>query len=277
MASFATVTPANISISPVRLTFDGVDLGGVEGDVTVSIEQSNSEIKVAQYGDSLIDLVNKGTLIKVKARLLEVSAAQIKRLFPASLLGTNGNYFATNVGTKLSAFAKQLVIHPLDRADADLTHDIVLFKAVSMSPAEIPYGPETITGFEIEFVALPDFSVGAQARFAFIGDPAVGLINASAAAAVADGGNTGDGTVGTVSVSNTATKTETITMTCVAEAANGGTFEVVGGDSRALGNAIVGSQFTADDNSVIFTISDGATDFILGDIFTVATTAANYI
>jgi len=276
MASFATVTPANISISPVRLTFDGVDLGGVEGDVTVSIEQSNSEIKVAQYGDSLIDLVNKGTVIKVKARLLEVSAAQIKRLFPASLLGSNGNYFATNVGTKLSAFAKQLVIHPLDRADADKTKDIVLFKAVSMSPAEIPYGPETITGFEIEFIALPDFSVGSQARFAFIGDPAVGLISASAAAAVA-GSNTGNGTVGSVSVSNTATRSETITLLCIDEGANAGEFKVTGGDGRVLGIATVGVQFTADDNCIIFTIADGATDFIEGDSFTIATTAANYI
>lgn len=276
--SYATITTANISISPVRISYDGVDLGAVEGDVTVSIEKPNAEIKVAQYGDSIIDLVNKGTIIKVKARLLEVTAANLKHLFPAAFkVGSAGMYFASNVGYKLSAYAKPLVIHPLDRTDVDLSRDIKLYKAVSMSPAEIPYGPETITGFEIEWLALPDFTPGAQARYAYFGDPSTGLTAASAAAAVAGGGNVGNGTVGSVSVSNSATKTETITLLCIDEATNGGEFKVTGGDGRVLGIATVGSPFTADDSCIVFTISDGATDFAEGDTFTIATTAANYV
>lgn len=276
--SYATITTANISVSPVRISYDGIDLGAVEGDVTVSIEKPNAEIKVAQYGDSVIDLVNKGTLIKIKARLMEVTAANLKHLFPAAFkVGSSGMYFASNVGYKLSAYAKPLIIHPLDRADADLSRDIKLYKAVSMSPAEIPYGPEVVTGFEIEWMALPDFTSGAQARFAYFGDPTVGLINASAAAAVAGGGNVGNGTVGSIIVSNAATKTETITLLCIDEAANGGEFKVTGGDGRVLGVASVGAAFVADDNSIALTISDGATDFAEGDTFTIATTAANYV
>jgi hypothetical protein len=277
--SYATINTANISISPVRLSYDGVDLGAVEGDVTVTIEKPNAEIKVAQYGDSIIDLVNKGSIIKVKARLLEVSPNTMKHLFPAAFkVGSTGVYFASNVGYKLSQYAKPLVIHPLDKDDADLTKDIRLFSAISMSPGEIPYSPETITGFEIEWLALPDFSVGAQARYAYFGNPSVGITNASAAAAVAVGGNVGNGTVGSLVVSNAATRTETVTLRLVTAAVNGGVFHVTGSNpARSMGLATVGTPFVSDDGAIGFTVADGATDFALNDQFNIATTAANYI
>lgn len=278
MGSFATITTTNISISPVRVTYNSVDLGATEGDVTVSIELPNAEIKVSQYGDTLIDLVNKGAIVKAKFRLLEVTPANLKNLYPAAFkVGSTGLYVASNVGYKLSAYASALVLHPLEKADNDYSKDVKFFKAISMSPAEIPYSAENITGLDVEMLALPDFTPGAQARFAILGDPTVGLTNASAAAAVAGGGNTGNGTVGSITVYNATTLTETITLTCVDEGANSGEFHVTGGDGRSLGIATVGVAFTADDNSITLTISDGATDFAEGDTFTIATTAANWI
>lgn len=277
MGSFATIDNSKISISPVRLKFNGVDLGACEGDVTVTAEDFTSEIKVAQLGNSIVDLVSNGKNYRIKARLLEVSPAQLKKALPStSLIGSTGVFADNNIGLKYSGFAQQLILHPLANDDADLSGDWLFYKAVVASPIELPYGNETVTGFDIEFLALPDFTTQ-PARFAFFGDTAVGLIAASAAAAVAGGGNVGDGTVGSVTVSNAATKTETITLTCIDEAVNGGEFHVTGGDGRSLGVATVGSPFTADDSSIGFTISDGATDFAEGDSFTIATTAANYV
>jgi hypothetical protein len=277
MGSSATINLSNISISPCRLTFDGVDLGAVEGDVTVTLEQFNSPIKVAQLGNSDVDNVSNGMNLRIKARLLEVTPAQIKRLLPsAALIGSTGVYMYNNVGDKYSTYAKQLVLHPLSKNDADKSQDILFYKATVVSPGEIPFGNETIIGFEVEFVALPDFTTS-PARFGFYGDPAIGVIAASAAAPVA-GANTGNGTVTGVTVSNAATKTETITLTCVDEAVNGGEFHVTGSSpSRSLGVATVGVLFTADDSSIQFTINDGAVDFIESDSFTIATTAANYV
>jgi len=277
MGSFATIDANKISISPVRLTYNGVDLGGVEGDVTVTTEDFTSEIKVAQLGNTIVDLVSNGKNWRIKARLLEVSPAQLKKAMPAnSLIGATGLYADNNIGQKYSTFASQLVLHPLDKDNADKSGDMLFYKAIAASPVEIPYGNETITGFDIEFLALPDFSTQ-PAKFAFFGDPAIGVVAASAAAPVADGGNTGDGTVTAVSVSNAATKTETITLTCVDEAVNGGEFHVTGSAPvRSLGLAVVGTPFTADDLSIGFTINDGATDFAEADFFTIATTAANF-
>lgn len=277
MGSFATINRNNISISPVRVTFDGVDLGAVEGDVTVTTEVPMSEIKVAQLGATVVDMVSNGGNYRIKMRLIEVTAAQIKRLLaPMAQVGSTGVYAYNNIGDKFSNYAKQLVIHPLGKNDADKSQDWLFYKAVATGSGEIPYGNETITGFEIEFVALPDFTVS-PARFGFYGDPAIGAINASAAAAVA-GANTGNGTVSGIAVSNANTKTETITLTCVDEGTNAGEFHVTGSNpARSLGIATVGVLFNADDSCISFTINDGATDFVEGDSFTIATTAANYI
>lgn len=277
MGSSATINLSNISISPCRLTFDGVDLGAVEGDVTVTTEVPISEIKVAQLGATVVDMVSNGGNFRIKARLLEVTPAQIKRLLPnMAQVGSTGVYAYNNIGDKFSSYAKELILHPLGKNDADKSADVKFFKAVATGMGEIPFGNETITGFEIEFVALPDFTVS-PARFAFFGDPAIGVIAASAAAPVA-GANTGNGTVTGVTVSNSATKTETITLTCIDEGTNAGEFHVTGSSpSRSLGVATVGVLFTADDSCIQFTINDGATDFAEGDSFTIATTAANYI
>lgn len=278
MGSFANINLSNISISPCKLIYDGVDLGAVEGDVTVTIEQFQSPIKIAQLGNSDVDFVSNGMNLRIKARLLEVTPAQVKRLVPSSaLIGSTGVYMYNNIGDKYSNYAKQLILHPLSKNDSDKSQDILLYKAVVVSPGEIPFGNETIVGFEVEFVALPDFTVS-PARFGFYGDPSVGIVDASAGSPVAGGSNVGNGTVTGVVVNNQFTKTETITLTCIDEATNGGEFHVTGSNpSRSLGVAIVGTLFTADDNCIQFTINDGSIDFAEGDSFTINTTAANYI
>lgn len=84
------------------------------------------------------------------------------------------------------------------------------------------------------------------------------------------GSNTGNGTVTGVDCT-AATVTETWTLTCTAAATNGGTFSVVGSVTGALANATVGVAYS--NAKISFTINDGTADFIIGDSFTIATTA----
>lgn len=63
-------------------------------------------------------------------------------------------------------------------------------------------------------------------------------------------------------------------FTIVVAGANGGTFNVLDPDGLSLGNATVGVAFTS--NQINLTISDGATDFAVGDFFTIAVTQGNY-
>jgi len=83
----------------------------------------------------------------------------------------------------------------------------------------------------------------------------------------ADGGNTGNGTMTAVAVKSK-TKTGTYTMTCITAVADGGVFNVFDPDGLQLDDATEGVTYSSD--QLTFLLTDGAADWIVGDIFTVA-------
>ena len=93
----------------------------------------------------------------------------------------------------------------------------------------------------------------------------VGRLNAAVSGAAATG-NTGNGTIGTLSASADAVP-GVYELECIATATDGGTFRVKTPLGATLPNATVGSAYTG--QQIGFTISDGSTDFALGDKFTV--------
>lgn len=80
----------------------------------------------------------------------------------------------------------------------------------------------------------------------------------------AKAGNTGNGTIGTLSVAGGA-KVGVYKAHCIEPAADGGTFEVENPLGDIIGRAVVGSAFGG--GEIVFTISDGGTDFAVGDTF----------
>jgi hypothetical protein len=94
----------------------------------------------------------------------------------------------------------------------------------------------------------------------------IGKITKAISAPVADGGNTGDGTV-TGEALGIASLIGTYTLECIAAAANGGTFKVVAPDGDALPDAEVSTAYV--NEQINFTINDGGTDFVVGDKFTI--------
>lgn len=106
-------------------------------------------------------------------------------------------------------------------------------------------------------------------------DPSAGQVTTGkgmAAGSPAAGSNTGDGTVTGVSVGSNAIA-ETWTLKCITAAANAGTFSVIGSKTGRMEDAEVGAAY--DNGFLALTINDGATDFIVGDTFTIAVTQAN--
>ena len=89
----------------------------------------------------------------------------------------------------------------------------------------------------------------------------------STATPTANGGNTGDGTSGAITL-GALTEPGTYTLTCIATAVNAGTFQVQTPNGYRLPDLDVAQAYTGD--HLNFTLADGATDFILGDKFTVA-------
>jgi len=85
------------------------------------------------------------------------------------------------------------------------------------------------------------------------------------------GTNTGNGTC--VSVSGGAkAKVGVYTLRCVGVAANGGIFSVRDPDGEALPDAVMGAYTNS---AINFTLTDGATDFALGDSFTITVPAGS--
>jgi len=275
--SFADTTTTNMELTPCRVTLGGVDLGGTLDNVTLSIQTEKSNILADQSGSSVRDKVVSGQSLTVTTSLAETNLKENwKVVFPHMKLissGSKATYLDLQIGDHDLARAQELILHPLSRPDADLTQDHQFYKAVATAQSELVFSPTEQSKLNVVWEILPDDSV-VPPRYWFHGDPAVGLVAAIAGTAVADGGNTGDGTVSGETAFSGVTVTETITMTCVTPITNGGVFDVNGSITGPQGLATVGVAFVSP--YVSFTLNDGATDFALGDSFTIAMTAANY-
>ncbi|MCG8506173.1 MAG: head decoration protein [Sphingomonadales bacterium] len=86
-------------------------------------------------------------------------------------------------------------------------------------------------------------------------------------AVTAGGGNTGNGVPGTATLGKLA-EVGTYTLTCVETATNAGRFSVVAPSGARLPDLTVAVAYAGD--HINLTIADGATDFAVGDTFTIA-------
>lgn len=277
--SFSTITPGNFELSPCRVTFGGVDLGATD-KVKVKIEQKLAPLKADQLGDTEIDHKVSGFKCTIETALDEVQLkANWKVVFPDNKLVTSGPntamYFDSQVGQSMVALAKPLILHPLSKINSDKSTDMNVFLATAMPSSEVDYSATEQQKLKVTFTVYPDFTTQPP-RFMLYGDPTVGLVAASAGAAVAGTGNVGGDTVTGITVSSGSTKTEIISLLCVTSGATG-RFDVSGSLSGPLGAAIVGTSFSAFGNQIGFTVVDGTPDATVGDTFTISTTAANYV
>lgn len=275
--SVATITPGNLELSPMRVTYNGVDLGATLDNVVVTAKLATSPMLADQTGSTVINHKVSGYDISITTSIAEV---QLKDnwevVFPyAELVTSGGNkqmYFDDRIGDDALSHAAVLVLHPLSKADADLSGDYRFYKVTAMPESEITYSPTGQAKMKVTFHVYPDFST-TRPRFFVYGDPAIGLIAASASTPVYTG--TGNGTMTSVAVYSGFTVSETITATCVTAAANAGTFYVTGSSTGALGLATVGISFVT--SKISFTINDGATDYTVGGVWSLSTVAANYV
>jgi hypothetical protein len=281
MGSFATVTPANMELTPCIVKHGGVDMGGTHGNVKIGATFKKAEIKADQFGETVLDYRVSGHEFKIETVIAETkNKDRWKTVFPNArriVAGNGAVYFVSAIGDSDLTHALPLTLHPMSIDAANLDFDHTFFLAVAESASEVTFGPTEQQGLKIVWRILPDTSV-VPARFWFHGNPANGAVPASAGTP-SGAGNTGNGTMTLVTVVNAATKTETITALCVGVDGSGNkTFYVSGSISGALGVltvATLGSEaFTS---AVInFTITDGATPFVKGDAFAVATVGANW-
>ena len=97
-------------------------------------------------------------------------------------------------------------------------------------------------------------------------------VTASAASSAAYSGNTGNGTMGAITVSSGA-KLGAYSLTITEPGTNVGNFIVQDPDGILVGQGDVAAAFSA--GGLAFTLADGSTDFVAGDGFTITVAAGD--
>jgi hypothetical protein len=180
-----------MELTPCRVTFDGVDFGGTLGNVVVSFKYDKAEIKADQLGTTVLDRRVSGMMTQITTEFAEIqNKDKFKQAFPNLDLVTSGPNKLLRMANKLGSsdydLSKVLILHPLSKADADLSQDWKFFKATPSEESEITFSPTDQMRAKIVWNIYPDQGVSGYPMWVK-GDPAVGLIAASAAAAVAGG------------------------------------------------------------------------------------------
>src|SRR5271167_419295 len=161
--SQATVDPTQIPLTPMRVKFNGVDLGGTTEGVSLSVKYETSPIMVDQFGKTEINRKVSGQAYSIKCSLAQIiDKDKVKVVLPSSheiVSGMNKSiYQDMQIGDDLLSHAAQLILHPLEKSDADLSEDWLFYKAVCIGTTEVKYGPEKQSGMTAEFVVFPDTS-----------------------------------------------------------------------------------------------------------------------
>lgn len=150
------VVVENMELTPMRVKWGGVDIGGTLDNVELSVEYSKGEIKADQYGETIMDKRLKGTVIGVKMALAEVrDPTHWSYVFPSAELATSGSLksitFRQNTGRSDRDNAKILQLHPVVLPDSDVSEDHVFNLAHPNEKSGIVYGPKDQSKLKLEF------------------------------------------------------------------------------------------------------------------------------
>lgn len=177
--SYATVTTSNMELTPMRVTYAGIDLGATLANISISAAYKKSPLLADQSGSTVRDRRVSGIEITVTTELAEVQFKNNwKVVFPHATKIGSGNttaaaiIFKENMGDSDLAHADELILHPLSKADGDLSGDFTFYKAIASAESSVVYGPNEQARLKIVWNILPDESVQPNQFFRY-GDPAV--------------------------------------------------------------------------------------------------------
>lgn len=71
-------TVSNILVEPCSVTFNGSDLGFVEGDIDIALDEKTVEITAHQEGTNVLDAIRTGKNVEVTLGLKETSLTQVQ-------------------------------------------------------------------------------------------------------------------------------------------------------------------------------------------------------
>lgn len=156
-----------------------VDLGGTEGDVVMTVEEQNVEVKSPQTGNFVTAEIRQGATLGVSFSLQDTSQAAIRRamnFYGSTIVPDNGSgavlsgYGSSNLFKSTDDVATQLILRPSKLAGIpDKSEDFTMPKA-KLKLGELTFSAENILVLPIEATAYLDTSDNAFVNFFSYGD-----------------------------------------------------------------------------------------------------------
>lgn len=162
-----------IALGVCTATFDSVALGHTKGGVECIYEPVWHDVKVDQYGDTIVRKRLMGEKFTAKVPLAEYTIANLGVGMPAGTeVGTTTKRLdmGSDAGKSSDTLAAKLVLHPVDATGVE--HDITIHKAMVGSQVTLSHVNDGERVIECTFEAIIDESKGAGAKLFSIGDPA---------------------------------------------------------------------------------------------------------
>lgn len=159
----------NIRMGTCKITLDGVDLGFTMGGVEVAVATTTHETKVDQFGDTVANEYIMGRTITITVPLIETTLDNMAKVIPGSELITDNTVPASpkkkvvvksGTGLSLLDLAKELILHPIAKPDADKSEDLVIPLAATAGAMNFAYKYDAERVFNCEFKGYPDSLTG---------------------------------------------------------------------------------------------------------------------
>ena len=160
-----------VKMGPCSVNFNDSDIGHTKDGVTVAYEPIYHDMTVDKYGQTVVEKILIGESLKATVPMAEATLANLELAIPAGTDVTSQRVtIGKDAGERMVQYAKELVLHPLENDDDDLTEDVVLYKALISEPFEFKFGNDGEKIIEVVFHALLDEDKSSGNRLGFIGD-----------------------------------------------------------------------------------------------------------
>lgn len=159
--TYSTVVSANMELTPCRVKFNSVDLGGTLSNVVIAVKYMKSPLHADQHGQTVIDRVNSGQEATITTELAEFRNKDLWAVvFPNMTYAGSAPHkyldFKSKIGIRDSALAQKLELFPLsaDSTNNDVAHTFP--KAISTEESSFEFSPTGQSKLKIVWFALPD-------------------------------------------------------------------------------------------------------------------------
>jgi hypothetical protein len=170
--------PDNLRIGTFDVYVNNVLQGYTKGGQDVMFNHEYVDMTVDQYGSTPLDKILSGQDLRVTIRYAEITRTTLAAALPDAQFnqGSGGDSkigFGREAGFSLRSVAKELRLHPRNKASNDLSEDIYIWLAAPINNIELPYRVDEQRVLEVEYQAFVDESQPDNYKLGRVGDATI--------------------------------------------------------------------------------------------------------